>query len=429
MNEIDKELLQLCYSDFKDKKILYDKMYSYYCGDTDAIKDYKMVTSRSNNKVNINFFKKFVKSEVSYSIGNDINYVSMSGDDEVLEDIRYNLAHIPSDHDIDLFKDMLIHSIAYELYSFDNQGNFNMTALTPKESYVYMNEFEEVEFFMHIYKGRFDKEETIKVYTDEEIIFYNKSFDELERKRHNFKGVPVGIARVSDEMENDSLYKDIKGLQDALETLMSDSANEISDFRNAYLMMKGAELEEDDLTKMKELGVMSFGNAEGSASWLIKNINDTFIQNTITNIEEKMYQITSHINFNEKMNSNTSSLAIKARLTSLAQKCQVQERAFANCIQSRIRFLFDYLDFKSATGYKGDWRDIVVRFTPNLPSDDLLTAQLITTLGDKLSTKTGLSLLSFIENPESEEDRIEVEQAKLYGNDLLSEYGRVETNE
>ena len=100
----------------------------------------------------------------------------------------------------------------------------------------------------------------------------------------------------------------------------------------------------------------------------------------------------------------------------------MQEKAFANCIQSRIKFLFEYISFNSATGYKGDWRDIVVRFTPNLPSDDLLTAQLITTLGDKLSTKTGLSLLSFIENPESEEDRIETEQAKLYGNDLLEVY-------
>lgn len=148
--ELNKELLQLCYSDFSDNKVLYDKMYEYYKGNTDAIKNYKMVTSRSNSKVNINFFKKFVKEEVSYSIGNDINYVSMNGNDEVLEDIRYHLAHIPSDHDIDLFKDMLIHSISYELYSFDNQGNFNMTVLTPKESYAYLNENEEVEFFMHI---------------------------------------------------------------------------------------------------------------------------------------------------------------------------------------------------------------------------------------------------------------------------------------
>ncbi len=31
-----------------------------------------------------------------------------------------------------------------------------------------------------------------------------------------------------------------------------------------------------------------------------KNINDTFIQNTLNTLEDKMYQLSSHINHNEK---------------------------------------------------------------------------------------------------------------------------------
>lgn len=420
--EIDKELLELCYKDFISKKALYDKMYSYFKGDTDAMKDYKMITSRSNSKVDVNFFKKFLKEEVSYSVGNDINYTSLGDDveleEEVLKDIRYYLAHIPSDHDIDLFKDMLIHSISYELYSFDNNGDFNMTVLTPNESYLYENELGEIEFFMHVYKKRFTDEIVIKVYTNQEIIFYNEHYKEWDRKRHKFKSVPVGVARVSDELEDDSLYKDIKGLQDAYEIVMSDAVNEISDFRNAYLTLSGVQIDDEDLPKMKEDGIMQFPNAEGKAAWLTKEINDTFIQNTLDNLESKMYEITNHINFNENMQSNTSSLAIKARLTALSQKCGVQEKAFANCIQTRIKFLFEYIEFITNTKYKGDWRNIVVKFTPNLPSDDLGTAQLISQLDGKVSTQTLLSLLSFIENPESEMEKVDSEYEKLYGSEL-----------
>ncbi len=38
-----------------------------------------------------------------------------------------------------------------------------------------------------------------------------------------------------------------------------------------------------------------------------------------------------------------------------------------------------------------------------------MTAQVISQLGDKLSTKTGLSLLSFIENPKNELQKLKDE--------------------
>lgn len=414
------ELLRLCYKDFLSKQGEYEKMYDYYKGDTDANQDYKMITSRSNTVISVNFVKKFIKEEVSYSIGNDINYISLDNDEDALEDIRYYLAHIPSDHDIDLFKDMLIYSFAYELYSFDNNGDFNMSVLTPNESYAYHNEAGELEYFFHVYKERFTDEKVIKVYDNQNIYFYNTEFKLQDKRRHNFSRVPVGIARVSDELENDSIYKDIKGLQDAYETNLSDISNEISDFRNAYLKLKGIDVADEDLPKMKAAGIMKFPDGDGDADWLIKNMNDSFIQNTLTTIEEKMYQVSNHINYNEAMPSNASSLALKARLISLEAKCRLNEKAFSNCIQTRIRFLFEYISFVSNAEYKGDWRNIVVRFTANIPSDDLLTAQMIQTLDGKVSTRTALSLLSFIENPESEEELLKEEQEEMYGSELFN---------
>ena len=68
-----------------------------------------------------------------------------------------------------------------------------------------------------------------------------------------------------------------------------------------------------------------------------------------------------------------------------------------------------------------DYRDIKVKFTPNIPQDDLLVAQIIAQLGDKLSTETGLSQLSFIENAKNELAKIKVEQESVLEGDKLLE--------
>jgi len=75
--------------------------------------------------------------------------------------------------------------------------------------------------------------------------------------------------------------------------------NEISDFRNAYLLFKNAQVDEDNIPNMKKLGVIQFPQSGGDASWLIKNINDTFIQNTLDRYEDTMYQLACHINHND----------------------------------------------------------------------------------------------------------------------------------
>ncbi|GAA0061723.1 phage portal protein [Clostridium sp. CTA-1] len=401
MIEIDINLLKKAYEEYQNNKSTYEKMYNYYKGNTDAINNYQMVTERSNNKINTNFIKKFIKEEVSYSVGNDVTYISKSGNENIVNDIDYYLDHWNEGHDSNLAKNMLIYSLAYELYYVDKEGQFSSKIISPREGYAAVDDFGNISFFMHTYKLKFDDTTYIDVYTDDKIYHFNDKFEELKTaNKHIFGMVPVGVCKLSDEGKDDTLFKDLKGLQDAYETNLSDISNEISDFRNAYMVLTGVAIDEKDIPKMKKLGVMQIKDKNGTAAWLIKNINDTFIQNTLNTMEDKMYQLSSHINHNEKMQSNTSSLALRARLISLEEKCKLNQKAIADCIKTRLKFLFIYLEVIKNIKY--DFRDIKSKFTPNIPQDDLMTAQVISQLGDKLSTETGLSLLSFIENPRNE---------------------------
>lgn len=420
---IDIELLKRCYEDFSAKIPIYESMYSYYKGNTDAMSNYKMITERSNNKTACNFIKKFIKEEVSYSVGNDITYISKSSDDNIVKDIDYYFGHWSAKHDGNILKRMLTFGFAFELYYIDKENQFSSRIITPQNGYAYTDDFGNVLFFMHIFTKKFNDVTYIDVYDSEFIYHYDIDFTKTaDPTPHIFKTVPVGVAQVSEEREDDTIYKDIKGLQDAYETNLSDISNEISDFRNAYLAISGFKIDSDDTDIMKEKGIIEIPVADGKAVWLIKNINDNFIQNTLATQEDKMYQLTSHINHNEKMQSNLSGVALRSRLISLEEKCKLNQKALEDCIMTRFKMLFIFLKWLKNLNY--DYRDIKAKFTPNIPQDDLNSAQIVSQLGDKLSIETALSLLSFIDNPVNEIEKIKAEnEANSVGENLLNAAG------
>lgn len=406
-----KNLINNCYCDFNYKQEKYEKMHDYYKNKTDAVENYTQVDSRSNRTINFNFMNKFIEEEVSYSVGNDVTFTSDSGNKNITDFIHKSCKHWSKKHNHKLCRKMLKYGEAYELYYFDNDINknpqFSCKVIDPRHGYVYLDANDKPALFLHIFKKKFDTMTYIDAYTPDWIYHLNSAYGQVSTPTKNLFGVvPVGIAK----MEYMTIYDTIKTIQDAYERNFSDISNEISDFRNAYLAFTGCELDTEQLNDMKEKGIINIPsppNGKATVEWVIKNINDTFIQNTINNEEDKMYQLASHINHNEKMQSNLSSLALRSRLISLEDKCKLNEGALEDCISTRLQMLFLWDKILNETDF--DFRDIETKFTPNVPQDLLNTAQIISTLGDKLSTETGLSLLPFITNPQQEMEKINKE--------------------
>lgn len=401
---------------FDNLKSKYDKMYNYYKGKTDAIENYQFITERSNNKVNLNYIKKFVKEEVSYSVGKELAYESNNGDSNFIKDINYNISHWKSSHNIDLMKYMLIFSEVYELYYLASNNNFCSKVIKPTEGFALIDEFENIILFLHCYKTSITEKEYIDVYSNNSICRLNDKFEIVKGPTpHIFGRVPVAHGILSYEKEDDTLYSDIKGLQDAFETNLSDISNEISDFRNAYLKFLNSQIDEEAVKEMKKLGILQFPNEKGNAEWLIKNINDTFIQNTLNTYEDKMYQIACHINANEKMQSNTSSLALRARLNAMENKCTLNTNAHKDIIKTRIEFLCIYLKVRMNKEY--DPKDVNIKYTPNIPQDDLMMAQILSQVPEgTISKETGRAQFSFIANTLVEGERVAKEQEREINN-------------
>lgn len=405
-------LVKKIYGTYGANKNIYEKMYRYYKGDTDAIRKYKFVTERSNLKINTNYIKKFIKEEVSYTVGNPITYESRNDDTDIIKDIEYYTSHWDELHDTDLMKYLLIFTKVYEIYYLDENADFCSKLIKPTEGYAYMDKASgKVLFFINAFKNDFDYTTTyIDVYTDNYIYHFDGHFNEIATPTVNIFGeVPVSVGKLTLEEYHDSLYKDIKGLQDAFETNLSDIGNEISDFRNAYMVFTGCTIDKNDIPDMKELGVLNAKDKNSTIEWLIKNINDTFIQNTLDRYVDTMYQISCHINHNEGMVSNLSGIALRSRLIALENKCELEEKAHKNIVKNRLKFLCMYLNLKKNKNY--DYKDIKALYTPNIPIDDLTTAQMLSqTPEGYISKDTGRGLFSFINNKVAEAEKVKKEQ-------------------
>ena len=427
MNEEFKELLRKAKNDYLSKKIVFDKMYDYcITGKTDAYMQYKHNANRSNLKVRTNFIKKFIKEEVSYLLSNKITYTSKSDNEDIIKVINNYTSHWDKNHDKNALRNILSYGSVFELYYTEDvyigknkETTFNAKLITPRDGYLLCNDRNKPLAFLRFYRKKFDNENIkyIDVYTDNFIYRFDNDFNEVNPPVVNIFGkIPVTKATISEYEEFDTLFNELKDLVDAYQTNLSDIVNEISDYRLAYLLLIGCQI--DTVTKdengktqlelLKEKGVMQV-DEKGNAKFLTKEINDTFVQNTLNTLKKNMYEISNHIDTNEKMQSNLSGSALRNRLIGLEQRVRDSEGSFKNLLLGRLYFMFALVNKLENKEY--DFRDISAKFTLNIPQDDLLTAQTLSQLPEGVISKTtGRSLFSFISNPDREKQLVEQEQ-------------------
>lgn len=416
----NKELLSNMKSDFVTRKIIYDKIYDYcVTGKSEAYRDYNHNPKRSNLKVRTNFIKKFIKEEVSYLLSNKPIYISKSDNSKEIEFVNFKLSHWDKNHDKMLLRDMLSYGSIFELYYISELGKeilFNSKIVSPRDGYLLTDDFGRAKIFLRFFKKKFDTKQYIDIYTSDFIYHVDDSFAEVSKPTENIFGeVPVKVGYVSTYKEHDTLFNELKDLQDAYETNLSDIVNEISDYRLAYLIMLGCSIDyqtkdaegKTQLDYMKEKGIINADEKDVIIKFLTKDINDTFVQNTLDVLKKNIYEISNHIDTNEKLQSNTSGSALRNRLIGLEQRVRDSEGSMKNIIQGRMYFLFKLFNRIESVDY--DYRDISVKFTLNIPQDDLLMAQTLSQfgIGENISLKTALAQLSFINNPDQEIKLIE----------------------
>lgn len=403
--------------EFYSNKTEYDSMKKYYDGDHRIIDHYRKYHNKSNETVVDNYINKFVNEEVQYSLGAPLSYVSKDGrKKKPIEAIYNHTFHWKNTHNQDLMRTLGIYGKAYLLHYLDSKGRFCEKILNPANAIAYCNDEGTPILFIRFYTPKYETQEYRDIYYPDGRIHTYKGDSFVRENRHFFNGVPVTVC----ELDNpkDTIYHKIKSLQDAYNNILSDQVNTISEFRTAYLIVKGVQVDEEGKEALQNDNLLNLPDSGADAKWLVKDVPDAYIQNALNTLRAAMYSNTNHIDGNEKLQSNTSGTALRNRLVFLEQRCNMMLEIVINAVYDRIERLFEYLD-KTAQG-TFNIKDIVIKGTPSIPKDEIGTVQMLSQLGigTNISLETALSQLPFIENPVHEIEKIEAEKDKAVNREL-----------
>lgn len=397
----------------------YQKYYDYYKGNQAIM--HKTVTDDSKpcNKVVTNYCSNIVNNYLGYLTGKQIAYTSRDDISDIQEILNYNDVKTA---DSDLLKNALIYGKAFEVQYIDEDKKQRFKVLDTRECIpVYDNTINQNLLYVIRYY-LIDSTDTnkgyyVELYDDKNITTYkcNSGFSDLtivDTQEHYYKQVP--IVEFVLNSDNESIFDKIMTLQDAYNNLLSSEVDDFEAFCDAYLCLKGIDIDDKEISKMKENRVLVFPDNNSSAEYLTKSVSDTQIQNMLQNINDTIHKIANSPDFNDDKFMAQSGVAMKFKLTGMENTASNIEANMTKALQKRIELICIILNMTN----ESVWRDIDIVFTRNLPTNDVEVANMVNTLRGLVSDETLISLLPFVKNPKDEMEKLQaqnVSNMELYG--------------
>jgi SPP1 family phage portal protein len=241
---------------------------------------------------------------------------------------------------------------------------------------------------------------------------------------HYFSQCPANVFHLPDEK---SIFDCIIGLQDSVNELLSAEVDDYSAFCDAYLILEGADAEEDEIQAMKSNRVMLI--PEGAkAYWLTKTATDAQVENILKRCHDSIYRVAQCPDFSSEsfVGGVSSGIAIKYRLTGMETRAGKIEAEMKKALQRRIEIICGIATLKYGEEV---FRDINIDFKRNIPEDLTATINMINALKGSVSDATLLSQLPFIDDVNEELELVETQKAhnmEVYG---FGTFGTTDTEE
>ena len=374
--------------------------------------------AKPNNKIANPYASYITDTLTGYFVGETNTY--NSNDKTLLQDLSMIFEYNDeADENMELAKNASIFGVAYEmLYFSDEDKMIRFKPLSPKEVIPIFDKSVEGNLLAVIrYYDDYNVVED-KTYTIIEVIDavgvsrYSSSKGSntlflLVNYPHYFGMVPVAIYKNNEEERGD--FEPVISLIDAYDTMESDSVNDFAYFVDCYLALYGFTAEAEDVQKMKENRILLMDEGT-SAEWLVKNSNDTTIENMKNRLDADIHKFAKCPNLADKeFASNASGIAIKFKTLGTENLVAIKERKFKRGLQQRLE-LMSMINSVLREGF--DWRAIDIVFTRNLPSNDVDIANMVNSLRDIVSDETLLAQIPFVDDVQAEIERVDKQKEK-----------------
>ncbi|KXT73134.1 Phage portal [Streptococcus sp. DD10] len=387
-----------------------------YMSEHNILKNSKKEPWKPDNRLVINYAKYIVDTFSGYQIGVP---VKIRHEDTSVSDFIADFRKLNDmeDNEFEMAKiaDIFGHAFIY-VYQ-DENGNTRATYENPINMLiVYDNAIEEKPLFAVRYA--FNAGEATgygQVITASEIIDItvqhggNVMFG--ERMSHIYNKLPV-IELIENE-ERQGIFDSVKTLINALNKAASEKANDVDYFADAYLKILGVELDADNASQIRENRIFNlWKNGDGElpdVAFLEKPNSDTTQENLIAMLKESIFAVSMVANLSETDFGNASGTALAFKLQAMDNLAKMKDRKMQSCFNRLYEVVFSVPLTKVDSEA---WRDVTYVFTRNVPRNVLEEAQIVSQLSGQVSEETKLSVLSIVDNPKNELEKMEQEEEK-----------------
>ena len=397
-------------------KVKLKRKYDYYNGKQKILNKTYSDPSKPCNRVVTNYCRSIVSNFAGFNLGIPATY---QVDDNVQYFLRYN-DYIQKD--TELLTQGLVFGVAYELLYIDSDGETRFENISPLYGFdIYSSDLsdDDMSAFVRIYtEDNVDITQSntymVVVYTKDKITTYRTvgefgSLEFVSEVPHSFGQVPVIAFNLNPEREG--IFEQIIPLQDSYNEVLSAQLDELGMLVDSFLVLKGVSAEEEDIQKMKTNRVLLM-DADSSADFLVKNVNNSQIIEILTEIKKRIIEISTCPNFSDENFATTSGIALQYRLTGFRNTSLAFMSQFEKALRRRIE-LFGWIE-----QIKGDKvTDFKITFTNNLPTNTLEISQIVNQLRGLGSDSTLLAQIPFVDDAEEELKKAQAEKQenmKLY---------------
>lgn len=376
---------------------------------------------KPDNRIAVNFAKYITDTFNGFFIGIPIKY---QFDGENTEQLKEFVEFLDSynnqdDQNAELSKIMDMFGRGYEMYYVDEAAKIGITYLSPMEAFIIYDDsiLTRPRFFVRYYlqadeklHGSISDDKFVWHFTVDDSLKYDKDFE--EKKPHGFKGVPA--VEYVENAERIGLYEGAMSMIDAYNKALSEKANDVDAFADAYLKIIGPKVENSAVTQMRKNRVIAYetDNPEGTViDFLERPSADNTQEHLIDRLEKQIFATTMVANISDENFATQSGIALKYKMLCMNNLRVTKVRKFTAGLQKRFKLIFS----NPLSGMKeADWMKIKPIFTPNFPANISDEAETAAKLSGIVSNETRLSLLSCVENIEKEMEKINAENSNNY---------------
>ncbi len=398
-----------CHSQLVESK--YKQLKNAYENDYEILHAPKKPDYKPDNRIPVNFARYIVDTMNGFFMGIPVKVFSdleeVSQYVELLD--QYN---DQDDNNAELSKICDIYGHGYEMYYVDDQAEIGITYLSPMEGFmIYDNSIiERPAYFVRYYT---DTAGILRgsLSDSSSVTYFSRQTGKVvleDPNPHGFDGVPA--AECLENAERQSVFWSALPMINAYNKAISEKANDVDYFADAYMKILGAKLDEPELQQLRSNRIINFdgeGASELVVDFLQKPNGDTTQENLINRLERLIFQISMVADISDENFGTTSGIALKYKLLAMSNLAKTKERKFASMMNRRYKLIFS----NPVSGMKKeDWLSLRYKFTLNYPANELEEAQTAAQLSGVVSRQTQLKGLSIVDNVQEELDRMDEEQ-------------------